>query len=106
MQVETAAQAGAQFAKVHGFNAVAIKAAVADATSTNGLAASPAPVSFCGCPSGTGLSHAACGTLCRDGTRAGQYCKVSASRTYSSLVPYPWMLPRYTQTASATVRIK
>ncbi|MEO8300781.1 MAG: hypothetical protein ABI608_03240, partial [Rhizomicrobium sp.] len=94
------------FAAVHGFNSVAIKNTVANATSINGLAANPEPVVFCGCPSGTRLSAAVCGTPCPDGVQARSYAKVSASRSHSTVVPYPWMPPAYTQTATATVRIK
>jgi Flp pilus assembly protein TadG len=108
MQVQTAAQVGAQYAVNHGgstFNASAISNAVLNATSTTGIAASPAPVQFCGCP-GTSVSTATCGTVCADGTGAGTYVTVSASRTHTVVVPYPWLPPNYVQTSTATVRIK
>jgi Flp pilus assembly protein TadG len=106
MQVQTSAQVGAQFAVGHGFNATAIQAAVVNATSTTGITATPAPVQFCGCSSGTVLSNAVCGTVCPDGTGAGTYARVSASRTHTTVVPYPWLPPSYAQTATSTVRIK
>jgi len=106
MQVQTSAQVGAQFAVVHGFNATSIRNAVVNATSTTGISASPDPVQFCGCPSGTTLSSATCGTLCPDGLGAGTYARVSASRTHTTLVPYPWLPSSYAQTATSTVRIK
>lgn len=109
MQVQTAAQVGAQYAVNHGgstFNASAISNAVLNATSTTGITASPAPTEFCGCPSGTSLSTATCGTTCTDGTGAGTYATVTASRTHTVVVPYPWLPPTYVQTSTATVRIK
>ena len=109
MQVQTAAQVGAQYAVNHGktaFDASAISNAVLNATSTTGITATPAPVEFCACPSGTSLTSAACGTTCADGTGAGTYARVSASRTHTVVVPYPWLPASYAQTASSTVRTK
>ena len=109
MQVQTSAQVGAQYAVNHGFStfdATAISNAVVNATSTTGISATPAPVQFCGCPSGTTLSTATCGTTCADGTGAGTYARVSASRTHTVVVPYPWLPASYAQTATSTVRIK
>jgi len=109
MQVQTAAQVGAQYAVNHGgsaFDASAISNAVLSATSTTGISASPAPTEFCACPSGTTLTNAACGTVCADGTGAGTYATVSASRTHTVVVPYPWLPASYAQTATSTVRTK
>jgi len=109
MQVQTAAQVGAQYAVVNGskpFDAMAVSNAVVNATSTVGISATPAPVQFCGCPSGTTLSNATCGTLCPDGTGAGTYARVSASRTHTTLIAYPWLPASYNQIATSTVRIK
>jgi len=106
MQVQTSAQVGAQFAVMHGFNATSIRNAVVNATSTTGISASPDPVQFCGCPSGSTLSTATCGTVCPDGTGAGTYARVSASRTHTTLVAYPWLPASFAQTATSTVRIK
>jgi len=109
MQVQTSAQVGAQYAVNHGgstFDASAIGNAVLNATSTTGITATPAPVEFCACPSGTSLTSATCGTTCADGTGVGTYARVSASRTHTVVVPYPWLPASYAQTASSTVRIK
>jgi Flp pilus assembly protein TadG len=109
MQVQTSAQVGAQYAVNHGFStfdAAAISGAVVSATSTTGISATPAPTQFCGCPSGTTLSTATCGTVCADGTGAGTYVQVSASRTHTVVVPYPWLPASYAQSATSTVRIK
>jgi len=109
MQVQTAAQIGAQYAVVNGakaFDATAISNAVVNATSTTGITATPAPVQFCGCPSGTTLTTATCGTVCADGTGTGTYARVSASRTHTTLIAYPGVPSSFAQTATSTVRIK
>ena len=109
MQVQTSAQVGAQYAVNHGataFDSTKISNAVVSATSTPGITATPAPAQFCGCPSGTTLTTVTCGTVCGDGTGAGTYVRVSASRTHTVVVPYPWLPASYAQTASSTVRIK
>ncbi len=106
MTVQTAAQVGAQYAVNHGFNAAAIRTAVLSATSTSGISASPDPVQFCGCPSTSTLSTVTCSTVCADGSSAGTYVRVSASRTYATIIPYPWLAANYAQQAVSTVRIK
>lgn len=106
MQVETSAQSGAEYAAVHGFNSTAISNAVTNATSTSGIDASPAPSQFCGCASASSVNSATCGTTCSDGMTAGTYVKVTATRTYSTLIPYPSVPASFTQVATSTVRIQ
>jgi len=106
MQVQTSAQAGAEYAAVHGFDATAVSNAVTNATSSSGITSSPAPVQFCGCPGTSGVSSVTCGTSCPDGMSAGTYATVSATRTYTTLVPYPGFPNSYVQNASSTVRIQ
>src|SRR5229473_5057289 len=88
MQVEDAAQAGVQYAIAHGFDANAISNAVTSATNSSAITASPAPVQFCGCATGSGISTVSCGTTCSGGAVAGTYTVVSAQATYSSLLNY------------------
>lgn len=106
MQVQTSAQSGAEYAAVHGFNASGISTAVTSATSTSGIDASPAPSQFCGCVSASAVNGATCGTTCSDGMTAGTYVTVTATRTYSTIIPYPSVPATFTQTAVSTVRIK
>jgi Flp pilus assembly protein TadG len=106
MQVQTSAQAGAEYAAVHGYDASAVANAVATATSSSGISSSPAPVQFCGCPGASGVASATCGTACPDGMSAGTYVTVSATRTYTTLVPYPGFPATYVQNASSTVRVQ
>ncbi len=106
MQVQTSAQVGAEYAAIHGFNAPAISNAVVNATSTAGINASPDPIQFFGCPSAGGIAAAASGSTCPDGTMAATYVRASASRSYTTLIPYPGVPATYAQTATSTVRIK
>ena len=106
MQVQNSAQAGAQYAAVHGFNSGQIASAVTNATSVPGITASPAPAQYCGCASGATVSNAACGTTCPDGMTAGTYVTASAVRDYTTLVSWPMFPASYHQTATSTVRIQ
>lgn len=106
MQVQNSAQAGAQYAAVHGFNSSSIATAVTNATSTPGISASPAPAQFCGCPSGAAVSAVTCDTTCADGMKAGTYVNASAVRDYSTLISYPMFPASYHQTSTSTVRIQ
>jgi len=106
MQVQNSAQAGAEYAAVHGYNSSAISTAVTSATSITGLTASPAPAKFCGCPAGNAVTTVTCSTICADGMTAGTYVSASATRTYSTLISYPMFPATYQQTSTSTVRIQ
>ena len=106
MQVQTSAQAGAQYAMVHGFNSTSISNAVTSATSVSGITASPAPQQFCGCVTGTAVTTATCGTVCADGMSAGTYVSAGAVRDYTTLISWPGFAASYHQTATSTVRIQ
>jgi Flp pilus assembly protein TadG len=70
MQVENAAQAGAQYAIARGYDASSISNAVTGATNSTAVTASPSPVQFCGCPMSTGVSTVSCGSVCTGGAQA------------------------------------
>ena len=106
MQVQNAAQAGAQFAAVHGFNANSISSAVVNATSFSGITASPSPTQFCGCASSSGVTSVSCGATCSSGSSVGTYVTVSAQASYSTLISYPGIPNKFTFTAQPTVRIQ
>ena len=106
MQVQNSAQAGAQYAAVHGFNSTSVSNAVTNATSVAGITASPAPTQFCGCVTGSTMATATCGSVCANGMTAGTYVSVSAARTYTTLISYPGFPSSYSQTATSTVRIQ
>ncbi len=106
MQVQTSAQSGAEYAVLHGFNSGSITSAVTNATSASGISASPAPSQFCGCVSGTAINATTCGSVCADGMTAGTYVTVTATRSYTTLIPYPSLPASFTQAATSTVRIQ
>ena len=106
MQVENAAQAGAQYAIIHGFDSSSISSAVTNATSNSGINSSPAPSQFCGCASATGITATSCGALCSTGNAPGTYVTVSAQGTYSTLMNYSIVPSSYTFNAQSTVRLK
>jgi len=105
MAVDDAAQAGAAYALVHGWNSSAIQAAVASASDIAGISASPAPSQFCGCPSGSAVATASCGSNCANGQAAGTYVTVSARRSFTPLVPYSGFGASTVLSASSTVRL-
>jgi Flp pilus assembly protein TadG len=106
MQVQHAVQAGADFAMRNGFSANAISTAVANATPLPGLSVTPAPTQSCGCPNGTTVITATCGTACAAGGNAGVYVTISATATHTTLLPYPGMPEGFAFSAVSTVRIQ
>ena len=106
MQVENAAQAGSEYAAVHGYNASSISNAITSATTLSGIAAMPAPTEFCGCPSSTSITSATCGSTCTDGSMAGTYVTASATAHYSTMIHYPTLPDTFTFVNTATARIQ
>jgi len=111
MQVQNAAQAGAQYAMVHEFSGASISSiqtAVKSATAFPGIVPSPAPVQFDGCPSNTGVTSPDINSKCPDGSTAGTYVTVWAQGVYQTILPFPLLgIPdSFTFTAQSTVRIK
>ena len=106
MQVENAAQAGAQYAMAHGWNSTAIQNAVTGATRLSSLTASPAPSQTCGCPAEDAVTVATCGSTCANARPAGTYVTVSAQVVYHTLVPYPVIGNSLTLSAQSTARIQ
>jgi hypothetical protein len=109
IQVQQAAQAGAQYASLHPWNSnsiTAITSAVTSATRLSALTASPAPYQTCGCPDGRKIAAATCNSLCVDGQSAGYYVIVNARLPYSPILPYSLLGDSVILTAQATVRGK
>jgi len=106
MQVESAAQAGSEYAAVHGFNVASISQAITSTSDLSGLAASPAPTEFCGCPSASGVTTVTCGSTCPDGSLAGTYVNASATAIYTTLIHYPLFPASFTFVNSAVARIQ
>ena len=106
LQVQQAAQAGAQYALLHGYNSSAISSAVTAATALPSVSASPAPTQGCGCPTGTTISTVACASVCPNGETAGTYVFVNAQYAYTSVMPYSVLGSATTLSAQASVRIQ
>jgi Flp pilus assembly protein TadG len=106
MQVEEAAQAGAEWAIRNGFDASSISNAVSSATNAPGLSVSPTPVQFCGCANGSAITTASCGTTCSGGAQAATYTTVSATMTYSTLLNYGFFPSSYNFSSQSTVRLQ
>ena len=104
-QLRNAAQAGAQYALVNGWDSTAIQSAVTNATTLSPIQALPAPSQSCGCPTGTTVSSATCGSVCSNGANAGTYVTINARSTYTPVIPYPMLGSSVTLVATSTVRI-
>jgi len=105
-KIDDAAQAGTAYALEHGWDSAAIQTAVTNSTDLAGVSVSPAPVNFCGCPNGSAVASATCGSTCSNGLSAGSYVTVSAQVTFTPLVPYSGYGSSVVLKGSATVRIQ
>ena len=110
MKVQQAAQAGAQYASLHGYDSASISSAVTGAT-TLSVNASPVPGQQCGCISGTTVTLAGsppCTTTCANGLTPGTYVTVNAWASYSPITPYSSYLNAIPTklTATSTVRVQ
>lgn len=125
IEIQDAAQAGAQFAIaqygtpqgyssyppscVSSSSACPILVAVKNAMPLTGASnVTPAVTLFCGCPSNTGVVTTAitCHSSCSDGSVVGTYVTVSVHANYNSFIPYGLVVQNYTFTATSTVRIQ
>lgn len=109
-EVGGAANAGAEYAAIHGWNQSAIASAVKSATGFAAISASPAPSEVCGCPDpNAGIVQQGtppCTLICSDGSSAGTYAIVSAQAQYATVLPYPGIADPLTLSASAIARLK
>jgi hypothetical protein len=96
----------AEWAIRNGFDANAISNAVTNAINSSMISASPAPVQFCGCATGSSVTSATCGAPCPGGGQAGTYVTVSAQMTYNTILSYPVLPSSYNFTAQATARLQ
>jgi len=109
IQVQQAAQAGAQYATLHPWNSSSvtdISHAVLAATTLSTISASPAPSQTCGCPSGSAIATATCSSTCSDGQPAGYYVLVNAQAPYTPQLPYSVLGSSVTLSSQSTVRIR
>jgi Flp pilus assembly protein TadG len=106
MEVENAAQAGAEYAVTQGWNAAAVSNAVTASGTLAAISATPAPTQSCGCANGTTVAAAACGSVCPNGAGAGTYVTVNAQAQYSSIFNYPFVASPMTLSSQAIVRLQ
>jgi Flp pilus assembly protein TadG len=106
LQVQQAAQSGAQYALLHGYNSTAISNAVTAGTTLSSVTAAPAPTQSCGCPSGTAITAATCASTCSNGETAGTYVFVNAQSPYTPALPYSVLGSSLTLTAQSAVRVQ
>jgi Flp pilus assembly pilin Flp len=112
MQVQAAAEAGAQYAARYPYPWVtttaipAITTAVTSATQTHGISAIPAPNQVCRCPDGGILTPFACDGTCPSGSPPGVYALVGAQLSYSPVLAYPGLPDPMTLTAHAYRRVR
>lgn len=87
-QVQTAAQAGVNYAAIDGFNADGITAAATNATSTAVTVGTP--TSFYACDTAGTLTTVSSGTTCSSGLTAAQYASVTVSAQYTPIMTTVW----------------
>lgn len=106
MQAYDAAEVGAIYAGKNGWSSSGISTAVTSATSTTGVAATPAPTSFWGCPSESGVvSVASSSSLCAGVVSPGQYVQINASISHSTILPYPGLSLPTTFSVKSIIRL-
>jgi Flp pilus assembly protein TadG len=111
MQVEAAADSGARYATMYGWNSTNVANAVTSAVkassgSSTSITATPAPTNFCGCATASGITAVSCSSTCSSGLAPGSYVSVNARWNYSLIMSWPGFTSPRTLSASSTVRIQ
>jgi Flp pilus assembly protein TadG len=104
-RVYDASEAGMLYAAKYGWNSTGIAAAVVNATGIPGIAATPSPSQFCGCPGTTAVTTVTCSSTCADGSTPSQYIQINASLTRQSIVSFPGLGLPSTLAAQAILRV-
>lgn len=113
LAVEGAARDGASYAVAHGYDSATIGGKVTASSGQrstsflSAITANPAPSRWYGCAdAATGVVTATSSTsICPSGLTAGTYVTVSASGTYTYLIPWPTLGTSYVINASVKTRI-
>ncbi len=109
IEVQQAAQAGAQYASFHPWHSNSpadITNAVKAASTLSGIEATPVPYQVTGCPTGGTVSQATPGSTCSNGETAGYYVVVTAQLPYDPVLPYSALGDAVILTAQSTIRIR
>ena len=113
IRVNQAVEAGAAYAAVNPYNSGTSWSSGVSSAITNATTLTVNPVvgsQTCGCPNATNTAISnvgtpPCGQTCTDGTTAGYYITISATATYTSVMPYP-IINNPTLSSQAVVRIQ
>ena len=105
MQAQNAAEAGAVYASKYGFDTAGIVNSVENATGGASITAVPAPATFCGCPTASGVTAMSCAATCAEGSAPGQYLRISAQITHNPSTSLPGLVMPGTITGQAIVRM-
>jgi len=120
IRVNQAVEAGAQYASMNPYNTSSTWSSNVSSAVTNATTMSVSPnvgAQTCGCPNSTStaiVTHdtaTTCGTqnggtACPDGTQPGYYITISATSTYTSMMPYSILGSSRTLSSQAVVRIQ
>jgi Flp pilus assembly protein TadG len=106
MEVQSAAEAGAQYASTNSWDTTAISNAVTSATEVSGITAMPAPSQFCACADGGVLTAVSCVSTCGGGLAPSTYALVSAQVQHWTVLHYPGLPYPLTLTAQSRRRLK
>ena len=104
LQVRAAAQAGATYAQLNGWNPTGISAAITAATPVKASPTLPA-TPFLGCIKGLQIVAPNGGGNCTSGQPVGNFVTVGASTPFKPLMPWPQVVWPTKVSANATVRI-
>jgi Flp pilus assembly protein TadG len=116
IRINQAVEAGAQYASTNQYNTSSWSSGVSSAMSgATTLSISPSVGSeTCGCPNsgstaivtgGYGTAPNCTGGPCPDGSNPGYFVTISASRTYTSVMPYSILGSSITLSSQAIVRV-
>ena len=106
MQVQSAADAGAQYAAQNVWNTAKISTVVSGATGGSGITATPAPSQFCACPTGGTLATISCASNCPNGTTPSLYALVKAQKLHETVMPWPSLPQPLVLTGQSITRIQ
>lgn len=101
MSLRSAARVGAEYVSRTG-DLDKVSTIVAEAANLDLASLAVAPVMFCECDAG----GAECGTFCADGTVARRFISVTATQTFSTLVPYPLVTNPMHLSGRAVLRVQ
>jgi len=122
IRVNQAVEAGAQYAAMNPYNTSSTWSSNVSSAITNATTMSVNPsvgAQTCGCPndsntaiqnhdtvSNCGTANGATGSTCTDGSQPGYYITISATSTYTSVMPYSILGSSRTLSSQAVVRIQ